>query len=54
MGAKTIKLPDNDKIKILAMTLAKGAGEDVTPLQPLYDDFHQNQPNTFTFQPVKE
>jgi alpha-mannosidase len=52
-GAKMIKLPDNDKIKILAMTLAKGAGEDVTPLQPLYDDF-QNQPNTFTFQPAKE
>jgi alpha-mannosidase len=52
-GAKMIKLPDNDKIKILAMTLVKGAGEVVTPLQPLYDDF-QNQPNTFTFQPVKE
>jgi alpha-mannosidase len=52
-GAKMINLPDNDKIKILAMTVAKGTGEVVTPLQPLYDDF-QNQPNTFTFQPVKE
>jgi len=53
-GAKTIKLPGNDKIKILAMTVAKETGEEVTPLQPLYDDFHQNQPDTFTFQPVKE
>jgi alpha-mannosidase len=50
-GAKSIKLPNNDHIKILAMTVAKGTGEEVIPLQPLYDDFH-SQPNTFTFNPT--
>ena len=38
-GAKSITLPVNDKIKILAITVAIKTNEDVTPLQPLYDDF---------------
>lgn len=38
-GTKSIQLPDNDKIKILAMTVVKGNGGAVHPLQPLYDDF---------------
>ncbi|MBB3188644.1 alpha-mannosidase [Microbacter margulisiae] len=42
-GVTTIKLPDNPKIKILAITVAKGTGENITPLQPLYDDFSNSK-----------
>ena len=35
-GAKTIKLPDNDKIRILAISVAN-ENPGVTPAQPLYD-----------------
>ena len=38
-GAKTITLPKNDRIKILAMTVANSNNDDITELQPLYDDF---------------
>lgn len=38
-GAKTITLPDNDRIRIMAMTVAKGVESDVKPLQPLFDNF---------------
>ncbi|MCE5205739.1 MAG: alpha-mannosidase [Porphyromonadaceae bacterium] len=37
-GTAKITLPKNDKIKILAMSVAKEEGK-VEPLQPLYDDF---------------
>ncbi|MBN2486009.1 MAG: alpha-mannosidase [Bacteroidales bacterium] len=40
-GAKTLKLPDNDRIKILAVTLTNGPGP-VKALQPLYDSFTEN------------
>ena len=43
-GAKTITLPNNEKIKIFAITVANKANEDVTPLQLLYDDFKDNNP----------
>lgn len=36
-GAKTVKLPDNDKVRILAMSVAEDNAE-VTPVQPLYDE----------------
>jgi alpha-mannosidase len=35
-GARTITLPDNDKIRILAISMADGNAE-VKPAQPLYD-----------------
>jgi hypothetical protein len=35
-GATTLKLPDNDKVRILAVTVSKEGGA-VTPAQPLYD-----------------
>jgi len=35
-GAKTITLPDNDKIRVLAISVA-GENPEVTPAQPLYD-----------------
>jgi hypothetical protein len=43
-GVKSITLPNNDKIKIFAITVANNVNEDVTPLQPLYDDFKNNKP----------
>ncbi|MBZ5563026.1 MAG: alpha-mannosidase [Acidobacteriia bacterium] len=38
--AKTLTLPNNDKIRILAVTVAEEAGE-VRPVQPLYDALGQ-------------
>jgi alpha-mannosidase len=35
-GAKTIRLPDNDKIRVLAISVANEDPE-VKPAQPLYD-----------------
>jgi alpha-mannosidase len=35
-GTKSIKLPDNDRIRIMAISVAQ-EGPDVTPVQPLYD-----------------
>ena len=35
-GAKTITLPDNDKIRVLAISVA-GENPEVKPAQPLYD-----------------
>jgi len=43
-GAKELRLPDNDQIQILAMTAVQNGAEDVTPLQPLYDDFAEKKP----------
>lgn len=45
-GAKTVTLPDNDKIKIFAITAANKTADYVVPLQPLYDDFKDNKPAT--------
>ena len=41
-GAKTLTLPDNKKIKLLALTVAAPNAGNVTTLQPLYDDFKGN------------
>jgi alpha-mannosidase len=38
-GAKSVKLPDNDNIKVFAITVAKNTGDNAKVLQPLYDDF---------------
>jgi len=43
-GAKSIVLPKNENIKIFALTVADKTNEDVTSLQPLYDDFKNNKP----------
>jgi alpha-mannosidase len=37
-GARTIKLPDNDKIRILAISAAE-ENPGIRPAQPLYDAF---------------
>lgn len=38
-NATSITLPYNDKIKIIAITVAKPSWDDIKELQPLYDDF---------------
>lgn len=43
-GAKQVTLPNNDKIKVIAITVAKGLAGEVKPLQPLYDEF-KDSPN---------
>jgi alpha-mannosidase len=50
-GAKTLTLPDNKKIKLLAVTAVKPTSENVTPLQPLYDNFKENP--VFTLRTAK-
>jgi alpha-mannosidase len=42
-GAKTIKLPDNDEIKVFAITLANSIGDDIKTMQPLYDNFNDSK-----------
>jgi len=41
-GAKALLLPNNDKVKILAVTVAALKTENLKSLQPLYDDFQGN------------
>ena len=43
-NAKTITLPENDKIKIFAISLAKNEVDDTRVLQPLSDDFSNSKP----------
>ena len=43
-GAKAITLPNNQRIKIFAITAAKDSNRDVKPLLPLYDDFQNEKP----------
>lgn len=42
-GAKTVTLPNNERIKIVAMTVANDV-EPAKPLQPLYDNFANSKP----------
>jgi alpha-mannosidase len=44
VGAKTLTLPDNNRIKLLALTVATEPTKPVQVLQPLYDDFKGNSP----------
>ncbi len=45
-GSKTLRLPNNDKIKILATTAAWNENDAVRPAAPLYDDFTGREPIT--------
>ena len=38
-GTRSVTLPNNNKIKILAITAADNKNDNCVPLQPLYDDF---------------
>jgi alpha-mannosidase len=44
-GATTLTLPDNDRIRILAISVADEAGR-VTPAQPLYDTLERTGSET--------
>jgi alpha-mannosidase len=44
-GAKTITLPHNDKIRILAISVADEDAE-LKPVQPLYDTLGRSEPVT--------
>ncbi|HKQ48268.1 MAG TPA: glycoside hydrolase family 38 C-terminal domain-containing protein [Phycisphaerae bacterium] len=46
-SARELRLPDNEKIKILAVTLAKNENDAARPVQPLYDDFSKRGPLEF-------
>jgi alpha-mannosidase len=39
-GANTVTLPDNDRIRVLAMTIAGNTNDDTTAAHPLYDDIN--------------
>lgn len=39
-----VALPDNDRIKIFALTVARNDADDIHLLQPLSDDFSQDEP----------
>ena len=43
-GVHTLRLPDNDAIKILAISVAQ-EGPELKPAQPLYDTLGSDQPN---------
>ncbi|WP_319589322.1 glycoside hydrolase family 38 C-terminal domain-containing protein [uncultured Draconibacterium sp.] len=43
IGAKSITLPDNDKIKVFAITVAQKDGDDIELLQPIIDDFEDHK-----------
>jgi len=42
VGSKTLTLPDNKRIKLLAATVVTAVNKNVKPLQPLYDNFKGN------------
>lgn len=42
-GAKSITLPQDDRIKVFAITVAKNELDNIKVLQPLMDDFKENK-----------
>jgi alpha-mannosidase len=46
-GSKTLTLPSNQNIRIFAITVAKNENDDLKALQPLFDDFKDNNPVKF-------
>ncbi|MEO8413912.1 MAG: glycoside hydrolase family 38 C-terminal domain-containing protein [Ginsengibacter sp.] len=43
-GSKSITLPQNGDIKIIAITTSGATAKEAIPLQPLYDDFKDSEP----------
>jgi alpha-mannosidase len=48
--ARTVVLPENDRIRIFAMTLAQDENAETRPAQPLYDSLHR-EPLPPSFEP---
>jgi alpha-mannosidase len=42
--SKTLTLPDNPRIRVIAVTVAQDDNDATVPLQPLYDDFTGRKP----------
>ncbi len=42
-GAKTLTLPDNPRIKVLAVTVSANANDATRPAHPLYDDYSEHE-----------
>jgi alpha-mannosidase len=42
-GAKTLTLPDNDKVRVLAVSVAN-ENPQATPAEPLYDTLGRSEP----------
>ena len=49
-GTRSITLPTNDKVRILAISVAND-NPPVTPVQPLYDTLGRSEPSSTTTQP---
>jgi alpha-mannosidase len=45
VGAKSLMLPNDDRIRIFAVTVAKDSHDDVTPSRPLYDTLEDHVPS---------
>ncbi|HRX87671.1 MAG TPA: glycoside hydrolase family 38 C-terminal domain-containing protein, partial [Phycisphaerae bacterium] len=43
-GDRTLRLPDNPRIRVFAATMAKNPNAAVRPVQPLYDDLADHKP----------
>ncbi len=48
MASETLQLPDNESIKIFAITVADNSFDQVQPVSPLYDDFTGRPEMTLT------
>lgn len=51
-GTTTLTLPNNDRIRVFAVTVAKNDHEDVTAAQPLYDTLEDHRLTTPQFTPA--
>ena len=47
IGAKTLTLPNNPQIKILALTMSRNENDAARPARALYDDFTDRKPIEF-------
>ena len=52
-GATSLTLPDNEKVRVFAMTVAKGTHDDVSAARPLFDTLedHTAEPTTASISP---
>lgn len=51
-GARSVVLPNNPKVRILAVTIADDPNDDVRPLEPLYENTGAAQPQTPSISPA--
>src|SRR5208337_662819 len=49
--SKSLTLPDNPRIRVVAVTVAQDDNDSTVPAQPLYDDFTGRPPVTLRTEP---